>query len=426
MTRVMFWNIQQLSVNKVDNPSPKRQRGSSVRMTNASTVRMQLMSELIGEVGPDILVIVELQGGSGVLGTLVNQNAIDAVEVVMNNLPAGWRCVPPLCSGGREGVAILYRENSLIFSGPYRWQGGVGPPGNAAAVPAPAAYAAPLNGLIGNRVVPEGAAYNGNEQEETLAAQTTGWTAPVGGPALALAPRVPYLATFAEINGAGAFQRDISVFGIHAPANVAQAIPYLAELARTQEIVGAPAVGEARLLGGDFNINLLLEPPGAAQGTLDPGYAPLRAPAGPFTLALVPAALPVGGFPAAGKGYYATHIKAWRPTFWAPNTDYPGYGYISKRFWAIDNIFHRGGAPANFSIVNPVTGTPFVARPAPPGYAPPPVALPIIRRAGLPLPPAALEPPIVPTAGERISFRGWNNFGKIRSLSDHFAVAMDV
>jgi endonuclease/exonuclease/phosphatase family metal-dependent hydrolase len=450
MTRIMFWNIEKFGLNKVTNPSGHRQRGANVSQAAAAAERMTLIVRMVQQANPDIIVVVEVTTGAGLPGTMVGEQGVKGAWTLLINLQwaslvKDWCLVPPLRTSNREGVAVLYRKTKLVFSGPYRWSGGPG--GSAAAPPigpaAPppgivgAAYGFPENMLVGKRKVPDGARYNAKVKENFCAAQTTGWTPyPAGGALAPLRPREPYLTTFAE-TGAGGFVRDIAIISIHAPAKAAPAATYLRALATVNEIVKASVANEVRVVAGDFNVNLL-----NAEGKLAASYERLLRLPAPlnFALGLTPAAVPAGGLPAAAPGYYATHIKTRRGAeFWPPNSAiYPGYGYIGSadvaNLYAIDNIFTRGGViPPNFTILNPVVGSPFRAFVPPPAYAPPLGTIAVNRRGGLPTP--AAEPPapeavpdpaLAANIGQQQSFRGWNNYGRIRSTSDHLPIVMDV
>jgi hypothetical protein len=95
--------------------------------------------------------------------------------------------------------------------------------------------------------------------------------------------------------------------------------------------------------------------------------------------------------------------------------------------------------------MNPVVGTPFNQNPAPfpvPGPGGSGTALlgvvPLVRQANIPPLPPPPPPPLPPLpwpapatgpvsqAGLPSAFRGWANYGGIRSTSDHFALSIVV
>ncbi len=438
MTRIMFWNVEKFSLNKVADPSMKRQKGGTdINGAGASGDRLFLMMRLIQQANPHILAIVEVVTGAGPSGTLVTAKGIQGAQnllVNMQHLNPNWRLVPPLRTSNREGVAVFYRSDKLIFSGPFHWPGGAAGQATGGPMAPFGAYPPPLNALVGNRVVPALSHYNPTQREEFSAAQTEQWNAFAIGPGPAFQPRQPYLTTFAEVAG-GNFIRDIVLCSVHAPADHTAAA-FMKQLGETNELVDPLRSNEVRILAGDFNVNLL-----SKTGQLKAAYDELRQPPGSFRLGLSPIAVAGPAFPSAGKGFYATHIRSRRQAqFWSPADSYPGYGYIGsdkvQNFYAIDNILTRGGAPANFTILNPVVGSPFYGRPRPPGYEAPLGTYVVNRRGGLPgptqlqdevPPPDPLpEPPLNAPIAEKNIFRSWLNFGRIRSTSDHFPIAMDV
>ena len=438
MTRIMFWNVQQFSVNKIANPLGIAFAGGGG--VNAPADRLALMIELIQQANPEILVIVELRTGPTAAGTIVTGNGVIATSrllaAMVNQHQGDWCLVPPLCTSDYEGVAVFYRSANLVFTGPHVWSGGAGGQAVAPAAGfAGAPYGWPMEFLIGQGQVPLASRHNPGLPESHCAAQTTGWTAlpappPAAPPAPAFDPREPYRTTFAEVVGA-AFVRDIELISIHAPPENLAAEGFMQEMAACDEIVGHPPPHPApyvRVIAGDFNVNLL-DP----VGNIAPPYQALTEPPHNFLLGQEPAALPPGGFPPAGPGYYATLIK--RPAnarFWPPGTHYPGYGYIGEQngvaLYAIDNMFIRGGAPAEFTILNPVVGSPYNEFLPPVGYGVWVGAIPVARSAGLPPPGIGLlpNPAVAVNIGQIALFRGWQNYGKISSTSDHLPIVMDV
>jgi Endonuclease/Exonuclease/phosphatase family len=440
MTRVMFWNIQTFSLKKVADPSMARKKGGTgINGAGASGDQLFLMMRLIAQADPDILAIVEVRTGGGQPGTLVTTNGIAGalnLHANMRHLNPAWCLVPPLKTSDYEGVAVFYRSDKLIFSGPFHWPGGAA----GRATPAPRAPSGPyplqLDARIGRRVVPAESRYNPEQREEFSAAQTTNWNAYSIGPGPVFQSRQPYLTTFAELNADDSFKRDIALCSVHGPADtVPNAERYMRQLGETKELVDPLGPNEVRILAGDFNVNLLEE-----DGGLNQAYADLRKPPGSFSLGLSPVPVPAGGVPPAGQGFYATHMRERRHArFWPPLGDYPGYGYIGsdliQNFYAIDNMLARGSRPRKFTILNPVVGSPFLDR-RPPGYPAPRGTYGVNRRAGLPAP-TELEdeiphpfnlpnPPGAVTPGEKSIFRSWLNFGRVRGTSDHLPIAMEV
>jgi hypothetical protein len=276
---------------------------------------------------------------------------------------------------------------------------------------------------LGARVIPAGTQYSAGIDERLCAARFS-FRNLVGAPINYNGYRSPYMATFSEVNGPAI--RDISVIAIHAPPSAATAAVYLNQLANNQDVAAVLGGNERRVIVGDFNVNLL-----AVNGGDANRYAALTALG--YAQQLVP---PIPGIPVnlnAYKGYFATHLKGRNSAFlWstaAAVRPYPGYQYIGSQMggnvYSIDNILVRGGMPANFAIVNSVVGSHLNVVPAPPNGAPigiaglnsvfgnPPV--------GWPSNPAPASVPGLPR-----SLRGWNNYGRVRSTSDHFALIVTV
>jgi hypothetical protein len=159
---------------------------------------------------------------------------------------------------------------------------------------------------------------------------------------------------------------------------------------------------------------------------------------GNYTLMLRPtaAAFVAGVTP----GYFATHMKKRRSgVFWSvigTPSNYPGYGYIGSsdrdRLYSIDNVLVRAPAGgAQVSIVNSVMGSPLTAYPwagaGPPPPVPPVGAVPFVTSFALGAPdwlPTQVAPAL--GMGMATTFRGADNFGHIRSASDHLALVADV
>jgi hypothetical protein len=289
--------------------------------------------------------------------------------------------------------------------------------------------------------VPAGTINTGTAQNQLAAATGFIYAAAHANAGAAVnfgALRTPYWVSFAEMSGGGALPvvRDISLFCIHAPASAA-AGQYLTDLAGLAEVTDGIAANEVRVVLGDFNVNLLNNDAGRTRS------ASYNALAANYTLGIDrPPAPPAPPVPINGwLGYFATHMKRTsRATYWTTNANtdyYPGYGYIGstiyQNFYSIDNILAHhgagvaaGGPMANVTIVNGVAGSPYDVIAAPvPGNPPTGVYnLPIHMAGARFAAPAAVAPAF--SAGRRSAFNGWNNYGRIRSTSDHLAIVADI
>lgn len=438
MTRLLYWNIENFARNKIDDRSMKRKKpGSSLNDHEKSVDRKDHILWLIREVNPDIFILVEVETAFRGVGQLVKGDGRDGVikllDHMRNELNHDWMLVPPLQTGHNEAVAIFYRSTNRHFTGPYVW------PGGHAAVPqqhgagvVPANYPARYVNFLPNRDIPDAAHDNPKLHEYQVAARIDftyrAGHANAGAPVDFQGHRAPYMATFFET---GALVRNLTLFAIHAPATANTARTYLRSLADYAEIVDGQAANEVRIVVGDFNWNLLDDANNYAEHN---SYGLLHARN--YDLVLRPLnPLPAG--PLQGyRTYFATHIE---PTtsaiYWSTNQRtvyYPGYAYISDDFYAIDNIFTRygavsGGPAANFTIINPIVGCPYNLHPVP--FALTPQGTTILP---IDMPPhigVLNNPPLQGpnyNIGLMTKFQGWEQYGHIRSVSDHLALAIDI
>lgn len=455
--RILFWNIENFALNKINNPHANRDElYTTISQTQASFERNTYINTHITQAQPHIIVVVEIETGYDGRGQLVRGAGMNGAITLLNNIRAAtlnpnWMLVPPLQTGPNEGVAVYYDSTNLIFTGPYVWPGGgagvtAQPPGAA-----PGAY--PLAHAPGfpapARPVPAGALQNGpvggvGGINEDMCAARVEFTSPPawGGPPAPIAygvTRAPYMVTFAEMNNAVAppvVARNLTIFGVHSPASFPHAGNYLAELANTTQITAPNAADEVRVVCGDFNVNLLT----SIVFALNASYNPMLGGAANYTLALTPTAPPPAPVINGYIGYYSTHIKSWRrAAYFSTNAVprfYPAYGYTGSHllanFFAIDNIFTRypgGGVvppvPNNFTILNGIVGSPFNVVAVPAGSAPL-GTLPF----AIAMPDALFAPPLAQAApftiGNRRLFLNWTNYLHIRSTSDHMALVMDI
>ncbi|MFM7442065.1 MAG: hypothetical protein ACKO2V_26275, partial [Snowella sp.] len=158
MTRILYWNLQNFSLNKIrDNANPWQ-----------SQDRLQhILNQVCLPHLPDIIVIVEVfdrNQNVGLAGLVINPNGnpalalqllLDQLRILLGN---HWNLVPPLTLGDaffREAVAVYYNSNNLQFIGPYLWSQIAGqlPRARIADIPA-------LNNLVpyagnwGNSIIP--------------------------------------------------------------------------------------------------------------------------------------------------------------------------------------------------------------------------------------------------------------------------------
>lgn len=454
MARILYWNIQQFGINKINNPSRKRQRGSSLNGQIASRDRRDLILDTLSTNPPDIFVVVETTTGAGAEGTLVTaggqQGALSLLGMIRATpaLGANWMLVPPLIlgqGGVSEGISVYFNSATMIFTGPFGWQGGANPANSVAAI-------GPLNLLnypapwylgIGNvnNALPAAATpltagiINPNIAQDRLAGQ---WLFDDGAaPANrlqfpAIGNRPPFLTTFWD----AANNRNIKLLSYHASPNFGPAAAGTNALSTVREMTVNMGAQDAGVIVGDFNVDIF-------NGFYAPiAYNNLTGAAG-YARQINPTVN--NAFPE--KSYVCTHIKSGNNAKPWNTNGYPGYGYIGSNnnfpgYDSIDNVLTRygggaGGPAANITVVNRVTGTPYN------NILPTPNAAPAGHYAfnsgmsllgglpvALPLPPIPLPagvggyPP--GTVGALKRFKGWNNYGVIRSTSDHLALMIDV
>ncbi|KZM50911.1 endonuclease/exonuclease/phosphatase family protein [Labrenzia sp. OB1] len=477
MTRVLFWNIEKFSINKFYSASRKRPRGQGgLTNTQATTQKRRLLGDVLTATRPDIVVIIEVSSGDNFPDALATQsagvNGLVYLQGLLNSAanllvaPGGWNIVPPLYTGtgGRsETVGILYRRQNdagtlrRYFTGPNIWTGGYAGtsavPGTAVAAAYPSVGGVNFNamlvpaGLGVVRQIPAGALDNGTLNENEVAARIAfnrinNAGNGVGGPVNFNGLREPFMATFCEADVNGNVQRNLSIFGIHSPPQANAAPAYMNQLATIWDIVRPLRNNETRIVGGDFNLNLL-----NANGSASGAYAPLTGGGNQYTPLLDSALANAAQNVAQYRGYFSTHIRgkvssASSNFLWSENQNnqayYPGYGYVGSNFtqapfYAIDNILvwpHQGANNYQTTILNMVTGTPFNLVNAP-ADNPPQGSNAIVMASRFGAPPLAGWPQ-APTAanypgvGAAKRLTGWDNYGRIRKTSDHFAVFADA
>ena len=485
MIRILFWNINNIGSNALY-PSPgKRARAGdddpewfppplqTPQELKDARARLAVFMGVVNGVRPHIISIAEVGTGAAAPpeGTPTNDDAMMKLLRALRNVSAfdDWRLVPPLISGedGRaEAIAVFYRDTRLRFCGPWGWSG-------AGALPIPAAgglggYGSPwtgggLNALPPGTVrVPAAGGVLRSVPFAQLAGQSR-FTNALGAPIYFPDPgyRSPLLTTFREVD---APNRTIKLLSFHAPPeqvaiapDPAASIAGTAALASIVEMTGPIAATEVRCIVGDFNIS-------AWDDAADlVSFARLRAPGREYVQHLNPRGRATPGTPAPPvlvdgwpqAGYYATHTRPLTPLDppsganpWTDVGDnhavqgYPGFGWADRlggfgRYDAIDNIFTRHGAGAGgpatgFTIANPITGSPYTT----PTTAPVPAN--VVRGTRVVTSQMAGQdavfglPDGVPEMPDDVGdeafavFRMWDRYGKIRSLSDHLPVVIDV
>lgn len=444
MTRVLYWNINNFSQNKIYDTSSAANR-------QRSRERKDHILAILVQNPPDVFVVGEVYDRTpevGFQGITINNTrrvgvaCLRLLAKIRRALGATWFLVPPLKIGNygrRESVAVFYNSATLRFTGPWAWC--LPPLGlNQSTDPAtlasgqlrsyPAAWRAclPVPGTPFNAAFTDGLR---PVQEWQAAAQwefRDRYGARIDFPTVD--DRPPYHVTFLDAAG-----RTVKIYAIHtSPASAPPAVGALDAIPG----IARPGRNEVTVVIGDFNVDSF--------GFFAAAYNGLRA-AG-YEMALDP---DFGGGPrAVREPYCMTHLI--KTELALPYTDngvprdpthnvYPRLGYMggtaiggrrATDVGAIDNAFIRyvlpARRPARFdtTVVNTVVGTPYT------GIRPPAAAANLTQNlAYAPSLPNQVGVGYVPPGGGVIGpmarlFQTWPEFGVIYSTSDHLGLLVDV
>jgi len=435
--KILYWNIENFSNNKIANTAVRGDQDYDDD-EGQGPQRLAYILETLGSgqnpLGtpfiPDFIVIVEIERGAfrvtpgypvkskaatGVLGLF---NAIDN-DGPLNAAGEDWYLVPPLVVGRRgmgEGVAVFYNSTNWYFLGPTYSN---------------ATYAAPFHYAVRNRQIPAnyGIAryrqkyenrYQGQWHYTSLKRQLDRNPTTVKFPDRN--SRTPWLTCFGSVGGnPPTLLRLMSVHTSPATAD-----------AGTRQIGNITEMMTARwetnqqidVILGDFNVDNLA----AASWTALGAYGPMLGANAPYAAAIRP---PVG-LAANFDDYYMTE---------APKLDHclienggqiigamPGYGYLNA---SIDNAFYRthGVAPppanVNSTIINRASGTPYPA-----ALGPPPPYRGTVRYG------VSMQDTLADIVNEiqddeenydgNAALQEWDNYGIIRSTSDHLPLIFEI
>lgn len=444
MTRVLYWNINNFSQNKIFDTR-------SVPQLNESLDRFQHILQVLAQNPPDVFVIAEVYDRTpevGYQGIPVNSGRRVGVActvmlaAIRHVLGATWMLVPPLKVGNfgrREAVAVFYDSAALTFEGPWVWADAPAyglpistdpgtinsnrlrnySPAWRAGLPNPGTNSN-ATFLDGVRAVPEFRRAAQWEFRDGFGNRIDFPTAD---------DRSPYLTTFRDAAG-----RTIEIYSIHtSPASAPAAVHAISAIPR----VAAVPANTVSLVIGDFNVDSFLMPVPYRRlrrshaMLLDPG-APAVPARRPYCMTHLIATDLATPFNAVGVGPNATHNV------------YPRFGFMggvgtfpvrhATDLGAIDNAFvaYAGGVarPARHdtTVVNTIVGTPYRAQwPAPVGV---PAALTdnLAYNQEVPLP----LPVGWPDTGDALAamteglFQLWPGYGHIYSTSDHLGLMVTV
>lgn len=444
MTKILYWNIENFSINKINDPDTKRKRKSKAPTgVVASGNRSNLILNAMQANVPDIFVIVETTTGAGAEGTLINaggsQAALDLLQKIRTKFGATWMLVPPLIVGQGtllEGVCVFFNSNSkLFFTGPFGWQGGVSPASVIGGTTV--AYAKPWDTALPAIKTPTTTGIiNGGLPQNQLAGQ---WLYDDGAkPPLKLefpstGERPPYLTTFWDAGS----NRNIKLVAYHAPPpDTLISAAGVDSLSQIREITTLLKPEDDVIIMGDFNVDL------SDEDSADEAYDTLIADS--YTRQINPTT--DSDFPDVGYICTTMYTTSGKNKAEPTNTrGYPAYGYMTPNSY--DNMLTRYGnitrvpVSSKITIVNLVAGAPYT-KATTPAYAGAmgtliyTTAMAKDSRATDPLAPVALLLPPNPTPngnggyaprtkGVGTKFREWANYGVVRSTSDHMALIID-
>ena len=453
MTRVLYWNIEKFSATKINVASP------NPLLAMQSTGRLNLIGDILSpwleggeeEMGeqvppPDIFVVVEVSARTDPVipeglplfaGSGGGRGIRQLLQAMRAEFGPQWSLVPPIFlgrEGFREGVAVFYDAESLIFEGPYVLSR---PAGHAlpSALPAtlPNIETIQNYGAVWAAGFPGGGrTWEFEEGVQVPESQSAGqWAFFAEGNRIYFPGennRSPFYTRFWDIEG----ERWLKLFSVHtSPATANQAVERLALIEELE-----PGANEVSLIVGDFNVDTFGPHAFRYDALLEQE----------FQLLLDSRVEGEGPITQARKPYCMTHIlpiaqaRPWNTAGVAgpdpTHNVYPRYGYMGSTLpggglsetGAIDNALVRygyeGGEPGA-SVMNPVVGTPYNQLAEPPEGvteelttgAPYPSAM----ANGIPQPEGVEAPNDIP--GE---FRSWENYGRIRSTSDHLPLMVEV
>jgi hypothetical protein len=436
MTRVLYWNIQQFSWDKL--------RGDVV-----ADDHLRLILGILEQQPPDVVVIVEVVArmnvqvwdglplGSGSDAGKAAVVLVEALRQVTGN--ANWSLIPPACSGTggkREAVAIYYDAARLEFTGPWVWSPNAAAGLNLAQPPtatnvghaadytnwnqwgpaANRAWPAATGAVLERRGAPQMVFHDANDQL-------------IGFPYEE--HRSPIHASFKECAGG----RSLKLFAMHTTPGRSTAPPAVRSLARVQELI--PQADEVTAIVGDFNVDTFRN--------FNP-YEPLLQLPAQFRMLLDPRVNHAGNPVDVRKPYCVTHLlpideaTPYNADPGPPSPQrnvYPRFGCFGSMIRnqisdsaAIDNAlvgYGPNAAPAagapRATIVNRIVGSPYDADQ---NHLPAVADL----RGGLNYPSSMAG--VVPLPGGRKESEGphnfylWSNFGKIRDTSDHLPLLVEV
>ncbi|WP_118132977.1 hypothetical protein [Oceanicella sp. SM1341] len=440
MTRILFWQLDDFSVSDVHGAAGAAPGFGVGAASEAARARVGLIRNLIASAEPDIIVLSGFstdRGLSAAPGELMTGRGLDGLRLLLSLLRSmsgdAWAMTPPIRSSASDGVAMLFRRAGRFFAGPHGWSGGRNGLSTDVATAVPAAYPPDFAAFLpAGRKVPPAAPLNGGLPEAHLALRATGYTLGGGRAAFpdaffagSLAVRAPVLGAFAE-NAGGKYHRMVYIAVLRAPEGAAHAGLFNRRLAELDALEPALSGDDAIALLGSFGENIY------AGGSIAPSLKPLRDRG--FSDGFAHA--PPGSAPDT-EGFYATTLRPVDEAGYysepreAPLV-FPAYGYARTEGpdWSVDMAFTRPAEAAkSFTVLNPVVGTPYRVPDASPAWPPQGVftgTIPVPGQVAT-LQPLVVERPLTSGGVDWTAwFRSETQYAKVRAVSAHLPVAVDV
>jgi hypothetical protein len=414
--RLMVWNIERFAAGKMSDPE-----------------KTKFIKDSFNEAQPDIFIIIEGQtGGSGGAGTLISDSGGRAgVLGLWKQLPANWKLVPPMLinpglskktqgnatgRGYSESIIVFFNSTNLAFAGPNKWtEVGSEPLDNhlrAIDYPAPFGGCLPPNpsplplGPPQNRLAGRASFLDSNNYAVEFGSSSN----------LAFLARSPWRTDFQETAGAG---RTIKIWTVHFAPDNKEAQANLLGLNKMPEITDNLVANEVRVICGDFNIqptdnkefsgftsNLLPDGAGVVKRrSTRHGALAVMTSTDMYDLFLGPRAAPT-----MLRGQSAASL-------WGVP---PNYGYTST---TLDNVLVAPkGVGKNFMIVNRVVGTPYTFDPS----VSPQYSVAMHRSITRIVADTIRSLPWTWDINPNTIFRRTENYGHIRTTSDHMALVIDL
>jgi hypothetical protein len=99
MARILYWNIRQFAINKIDAPRAKRRWDGSFIIPPQPGYRKRVIRTTITQNKPDIFVVVETSTGAGAAGTLISAGGADGSIFLLQQMRTwfpgdDWRLIP--------------------------------------------------------------------------------------------------------------------------------------------------------------------------------------------------------------------------------------------------------------------------------------------------------------------------------------------